>query len=113
MFPPWLLAEVSDKAMQVPTFWIIAATGAAVAAIARGCRWARRATMILALAWAGLNILDVLTVDDPIRQAIVVEMGRGYSVHQFTAALLPLMVALVPLRGGGRHDGDKTFSCSS
>ena len=94
-----LLAEVSDKVRQIRTFWAIGAVGVAVAAGARYHWWARGAMTVAAVGWAGLNVLDVMLWDgNPIGQAIVSEMGWGYVAHQFAAALLPLAMALVPVR---------------
>src|SRR5690242_21747114 len=104
-----LLAEVSDKVPEIATFWAIGAVGAVVAAVARYHWWARGAMRVAAVVWAGLNVLDVMLLGgDPIAQAIVSEMGWGYFAQQFAAALLPLAVALVPVR---RHcnDGRRGF----
>src|SRR4051794_24956509 len=112
--PSSVLAEVSDKVVQVSTFWIIGAIGAAVAAVARRHRWARGATTAGAVAWVALNVLNVVTPDDgPIGREIVIEMGWSYPAHQVAAALLPLAVALVPVRGGGRNQAKKNFPLSS
>ena len=108
--PSPFLAEVSDKIVEVSTFWTIGAIAAGVAAVARHHWWARGAVTVAAFLWVGLNVLDVMTLDgDPMGQAILSEMGWSYSAHQFAAALLPLAVVLVPVRGGGRRDPRRGF----
>jgi hypothetical protein len=100
-----VLGEVSDKVPQIMTFWAIGAVGAAAAAVARYHWWTRGAMTVAAAGWAGLNVLDVMLWDgNPLGQAIVSEMGWGYLAQQFAAALLPLAMALVPVR---RHCNDR------
>jgi len=97
MPPP--LAEVSDKIVGVPTFWLIGVGGAALVLVLRHPPVLRLLALAGTVGWFALNATLALG-DDPMRDAILAEQGRAYFVHQMAAAALPLgaAVALVARR---------------
>jgi hypothetical protein len=86
------LAEVSDKIVQVSTFWAIGAAGAGIVLVMRRRPVLRIVAVLAAIAWFALNGILLMGLD-PMRDAIVAERGRVYVVHQMTSAVLPLAMA--------------------
>lgn len=103
-----VLAEVSDKIPSVAFFWCFH-VAAAVVMVVLTLLSQRRAVLVLllplAIAWAVFFAHDALAADDPLRDAVVAEMGAGYNVQQAVAALTPLIgvVAVVRRRRRVRH----------
>ena len=92
-----MIAEVSDKLPPMTFFWCFHLLAAAVVLVLTLLSKRRAALVVLlplTIAWATFFIHDSLVGDDPLRDAVVQEMGMTYFVQQTVTALLPALAVM-------------------
>jgi hypothetical protein len=97
-----ILAEIADKEPAITVIWSIAAFFCFIGFLL--CRWRRVATLLafpLAAFWAWAMFAEL---HDPyVGAAIMSELGRGYVLQAYVAALIPF-VAMAIGYWRRRHD---------